>query len=188
MTNLITALDLAQEACEKRIAAEINAPKQKLDDTEALLILRQFAEWCQARGVKWLPATPATVAGFIRFQHANRIAPGIITRLLDAIQVAHDNSNFASPVYTAAVGQELTRILEVKKTPRWPKAELPLFYSLPSGVQAIIARRDEQQSNALRRLQTKVDIHLKKEGNLQCQPENKSTEASTASNQTTPSS
>jgi hypothetical protein len=187
LSDIVSAISLAQEVNEKKIANEINAPKQKLDDTEALLMLRQFAGWCTSRGVKWLPAGPSTVAAFIRLQHANRIAPGIIVRFLDAIQVAHDNSNFASPVYTTAVGQELTQILEIKKTPRWPKAELPLFYSLPSGVQAIIARREEQNSTALRRLQNKVAAFTQK-GNLQCLPENKSTADSTDSKPTMPSS
>jgi hypothetical protein len=163
LSDLVQAIDLAREACEKRIAAEIDAPKHKIDDTEALLILRQFAEWCRSRGVKWLPATPATCAAWIRFQDADRIASETILKAIEAIQAAHNNNNFANPIATTAVRIELGRVLKIKP-PRWPKNELPLFFGLPPEIQAILARRAEQDSTALRRLQNKV-AELAKKGN-----------------------
>jgi hypothetical protein len=53
--SLVDAISLAQDRNAEQLAKEINPPKPKLDDTEALLILRQFAEWCRSRGVKWFP-------------------------------------------------------------------------------------------------------------------------------------
>jgi hypothetical protein len=164
LTNLVQAIDLAQQANEKRIAAEINAPKQKLDDTEALLILRQFAEWCRSRGVKWLPATPSTCAAWMHFQRVNHIAPETITKAIEAIQIAHDQQGFANPIATAAVRAELGRILDIKPPRTWKKEEHLVFNSLPIEVREIIKRHADLDSLALRRLQNRV-AELAKKGN-----------------------
>jgi len=88
LSDIVTAIDFAQQENEKKLAAEINPPKQKLDDAEALAILKSFAGWCQSRGVKWLPAMPATCASWIRYQDANRIKSETILKAIRAIEVA----------------------------------------------------------------------------------------------------
>jgi hypothetical protein len=165
MTNLVTAIDLAQAANEKRIAAEINAPKHKLDDSEALAILRSFAGWCSSRGVKWLPATPATCAAWIRFQDAS-VPVETIEKAIGAIEAVHDQHGYANPIATAAVRAELGRILKLEAPRSWPKADRLKFNSLPIEVRAVIERRASQDSLALRRLQNRV-AELRK-GKLQC--------------------
>jgi hypothetical protein len=171
VSDLVTAIDLAQQANEQRIAAEINVPKHKIDDTEALLILRQFAEWCRSRGVKWLPATPATCAAWMHFQAVNHIAPEIIAKAIEAIQIAHDQQGFANPIATAAVRAELGRILDIKAPRSWNRkiGEDLVFNSLPIEVRAVIKRHADLDSLTLRRLQNRV-AELAKKGN--CNVEN----------------
>jgi hypothetical protein len=165
VSDLVTAIDLATQANEQRIAAEINAPKQKLDDTHALLILRTFAEYCRSRGARWLPAAPATVAAFIRLQHANHIAAEIITKATDAIQIAHDQQGFANPIATAAVRAELGRILDIKAPRSWKKEEHLIFNGLPIEARAVIKRHADLDSLTLRRLQNRVAELAKQKGN-----------------------
>jgi hypothetical protein len=165
LTNLVTAIDLAQQANEKRIAAEINAPKHKIDDTEALLILRDFAEWCRSRGVKWLPATPATCAAWVHFQHVDHIAPETIVKAIEAIQIAHDQHGFANPIATAAVRAELGRILDIKPPRTWKKEEHLVFNGLPIEVCDVIKRHADLDSLTLRRLQNRVAEISKKGSN-----------------------
>jgi hypothetical protein len=164
LTSLVTAIDLAQQANEQRIAAEISAPKHKIDDTEALLILRQFAEWCRSRGVKWLPAAPATCAAWVHFQHVNHIAAETIVKAIEAIQIAHDQHGFANPIATAAVRAELGRILNIKPPRSWKKEEHLVFNSLPIEARDVIKRHADLDSLTLRRLQNRV-AELAKKGN-----------------------
>jgi hypothetical protein len=122
--SLVDAISLAQDRNAEQLAKEINPPKPKLDDTEALLILRQFAEWCRSRGVKWLPAAPAACAAWMHFQHVNHIAPETIVKAIEAIQIAHDQHGFANPIATAAVRAELGRILDIKPPRTWKKKNI----------------------------------------------------------------
>jgi hypothetical protein len=100
---------------------------------------------------------------WIRLQDANRIKPEAILKACDAIGAAHTNNNFANPIISPAVGAELERITKTKAPRSWPKAEQPLFFTLPPEIKAIVSRREEQNSTALRRLQNKVAAISKKE-------------------------
>jgi hypothetical protein len=166
LTALVTAIDLAQAANEKRIADEINSPKHDgPSDAGALMALRSFAGWCTSRGVKWLPAMPSTVAGWIRFQEGHKIAGETILKALEAIEAAHNNATpcYANPIATSAVRSELSRVLKIGPPPSWLKTDWPLFYGLPVEVRAILERRDKQNRVEIRRLQNKVSHLLKKE-------------------------
>jgi hypothetical protein len=165
LTNLATAIDMAVQKNEQRLAAEIAAPKHKIDDSEGLLILRQFAEWCRSRGVKWLPAAPATCAAWVHFQAVNHIAPETIVKAIEAIQIAHDQHGFSNPIATAAVRAELGRILDIKAPRTWKKEEHLIFNGLPIEVRDVIKRHADLDSLALRRLQNKVAEISKKGSN-----------------------
>jgi hypothetical protein len=186
LTNLATAIGLAQERNEQKLAAQIPTPKGELD-AEALLWLKYFSGYCRDCGVKFCPARPATVAAWIRRESGRGLSEEEILAALRAIEQVHDQSNEANPVATSAVRAELGRILEIKAPRSWKKSEALIFNTLPIEVQQIVARRAEQDSLVLRRLQNKV-AELAKKGNLQCQPENKSTADSTDSKPTTQSS
>ena len=172
--TLAEAIGAAQDRNEQRLAAEINAPKHKLDDTEMLLILRSFVGWCKTRGVRALPAAPSTCAAWIRFQDAHHIAPATIEKAIEAIQIAHDEAGAANPIATAAVRAELARILKVEP-PRWNKREQLVFYGLPPEVRAIITRHSLLDSKAVRKAQNEVAelrLQLNQKGNTENESSN----------------
>jgi hypothetical protein len=173
LTNLVTAIDLAQRANEERIAAEISPPKPKLDDTESLLLLRHFAGFCKQRGVKFCPARPATVAAFIRSEAAIGVPPARLFAAMLAIEALHDTQNEANPVACAAPRAELTRVVEADETTSedraklaqvldvrppesWSASERLFFNDLPVEVKEVIYRRDQQQRLAVRRSQNEA--------------------------------
>jgi len=153
--NLPQQIEAAQQKNEAKLAAEIAPPKLEIE-TDALLLLRHFAAWCKERGIKSCPAQPATVAAFIRSQNSIGVQREQIFDALRAIEAMHDNHALPNPVATAAVRVELGRILNIEAPRSWPKADRVKFYSLPIEVRAVIERRAQQDTKALRRLQNEV--------------------------------
>jgi hypothetical protein len=164
MTNLVTAISLAQEKNEAALAQQVASPKAELD-SDALMLLRHFAAFCKSRGVKVCPARPATIAMFIRSENALGVPVERVLASLAAITIMHDQATEANPCACSMPRAELAKILKVDAPRSWPKAERPLFYDLPPEVQAVVARRSEQDSTALRRLQNKVAEISKKGSN-----------------------
>ena len=68
MANLAQAIAEAHSRNEQTLAARIAAPKPQLD-SDALVCVRRFADWCCSKGVPFCPAQPATVAAYIRFEN-----------------------------------------------------------------------------------------------------------------------
>jgi hypothetical protein len=167
--TLVDAISLAQDRNAEELAKEINAPKPKLDDTESLIILRGFAGWARSAGLKWLPATPATCAAWIRFQQANKVPAETIAKAITAIEVLHDQYGHANPIATAAVRAELGRILEVKPPRSWGKknGEDLVFNTLPIEARLVIKRHAEFDSLAIRKIQNRfadLEANLQKKG------------------------
>ena len=77
-----------------------------------------------------------------------------------AIEAAHDRHSLANPVRTAIVRVELNAIVKVDPPRSWPKKEKAMFALLPLDIKSIIALREEQRDNELRRLQSKVAENL----------------------------
>lgn len=70
--------------------------------------LNYFRQWCSDRAAEWLPACPATVAGFVDGQVEDyRIST--IRRRICAITFAHRMSDLANPTDNAAVRLALRR-------------------------------------------------------------------------------
>jgi hypothetical protein len=153
--NLAESIRVAHAKNEARIAAEVATPKSEFD-TEAQLHIRHFAEFCKSRGVPGLPARPATCAMFVRAEHGSGVPAEHIVSALNAIEAIHSDHNLANPIATVAVRTELGRILNLDAPRSWPKADRPLFNSLPIEVRAVIERRAEQDSKVLRRLQNEA--------------------------------
>jgi hypothetical protein len=104
-----------------------------------------------------------TLAAFCRAENAFGVPPDRIFDEVRAVELAHDATGLSNPAATLAVRTELWRILELGDGPRtWPKADRPLWASLPIEVRAVIARREEQTHTALRRLQNRMSDLSKK--------------------------
>src|SRR5689334_6554844 len=104
MSSLAQQIEAAQDRNEQKISTEIGAPKPTLDTT-AILHLRKFADWCKTRGVRACPASPASVAAYIRSLVGTQ--PEQIVEIVHAIELMHDQAGLANPVATAAVRAEL---------------------------------------------------------------------------------
>jgi hypothetical protein len=152
--NLAQAIDAAQATNEKKLAAEIAALKLALE-TDAVLHLRRFAEFCKSRGVKALPCAPPTLAGFVRAENALGVPSDRILDAVRAVELAHDAAAISNPAATAATRAELSRILKIEP-PRWNKEELLVFWGLSPEAQAIVSRHSKLDSNAVRKAQNET--------------------------------
>lgn len=146
--NLANAIAAAHSANEAKLAAQM--PRYDIDD-DARQSVETFVRWCADNGVRACPATPATVALFVR-----SVGAGISAALLDAIAESHDAANLANPVATAAVRAELGRALKITPPRSWNKHEKLLFGALPIDIQAAIERRERERDIQLSRLQVKI--------------------------------
>jgi hypothetical protein len=148
--NLADAISQAHAANESKLAAQVPAYQM---DSQAQRASAAFVRWCNDRGVRPLPAAPATVAAYVQFIGAR---PEEVASALMAIQEIHDEKGMPSPVAAAAVRSTVTRILDLKPPRSWRKAEQLMFAELPIEVRAVIARREEDRDRELRRLQNEL--------------------------------
>jgi len=155
--NLAAEIAAAHAKNEAALASQIITPQL---DIEAELFNRWIA-FCRERGVRHLPGSPAVVAVFIHWLHANHTPQDIILKSLESISAAHSNSNLADPVPCAAPRQAVLDVMKLDP-PRWNKSEQLLWAALPPEVQAVISRRDKQTSTLIRRLQNE-NAELKKQ-------------------------
>ena len=134
--SLVETIERAQIANEKKLAAEVKPPKPELDD-EALRHMARFASWAKSRGVKPLPCAPVTLAAFVRAENAFGVPPDRIFDSVRAVEQTHDAAGLSNPAATLAVRTELGRILNLEAPRTWPKADRPIFNSLPIEVRAV---------------------------------------------------
>jgi hypothetical protein len=185
--NLAVVLEEAERKNQEKLTARISCPALELTP-EARNRFSYFAHWCRDRGVRALPAMPATIAVFIKNEHQAGISGENIWKSVQAIELAHSQDvNLANPVATAVVRQALAEVYAVKAPRSWSSAEHLIFYSLPIELRDVVKRHADLTSLELRRLHNKV-ADLSKKENLKCLPVNQSTVVSTDSKPTTPSS
>jgi hypothetical protein len=153
--NLAQAIAEAHSKNEQTLANSIAAPRPQLA-SDALVCVRRFADWCKSRGVPFCPAQPATVAAYIRYENKSGAKFQRIFETVRAIEQMHDAAGLSNPCATMAVRHELGCIYHIEAPRSWPKADRPLFNSLPIEVRAVIERRAEQDSNAVRRAQNEA--------------------------------
>lgn len=65
--------------------------------------MRCFAKWAEAEGRKWLPATPETVAEFLKWQADAGMTTATIQRRLSSISVAHRRLGVDNPTRNEGV-------------------------------------------------------------------------------------
>jgi hypothetical protein len=143
----------AFERNEANIAAGVIAvvgPESVAGNDERRLFA-PFVKWCDAQGIRYCPAKPATVAAFVC---AESLPPDRLLGTLAAIAQIHDEHRLSNPVATAIVSRALDRTITVEPPRSWPKADKAAFLFLPKQTQAIIARRERDRDRELRRLQS----------------------------------
>ena len=159
--GLVQQIEKAQIANEAKLSKEVERPTFALD-TESELQLRHFQSFCQTRGVRFLPAHPATVASFVFSENSYGVPPAQIMAALEAIETNHDNAGLANSVATSIVRAALGKILTIEGPRSWSKRERLLFNSLPIEVRAVIERRATADTKVVRRLQNEFAL-LKKD-------------------------
>jgi hypothetical protein len=149
--NLAQAIAEVHSKNEKGLAKSIAAPRPQLE-SDALVCVRRFADWCKARGVPFCPTQPATVAAYIRHENKEGANFQRIFDTVRSVEQMHDAAGLSNPCATMAVRHELGCIYHIDAPRSWPKADRPLFNSLPIEVRAVIERRAEQDSKVVKRL------------------------------------
>jgi hypothetical protein len=153
--NLAQSIEAAHQQNEARLAARIAAPRLEIED-EGKRLLGRYISFCKQNGVRYLPSAPATVAAFIKSEHAAGATPEMILKTLEAIEILHSQANAANPVACPAPRAALSEIMKIEGPRSWNKAERLVFAGLAPEVQAIILRHAQIDSNAVRRAQNEA--------------------------------
>jgi hypothetical protein len=150
--GLVQQIEKAQIANEAKLAKQVERPTFELD-TEAQLQWRHFQLFCQTRGVRFQGAHPATVASFVFSENSYGVPPDRIMSGLEAIETSHDNAGLPNPVATSIVRTAVGKVLRLEAPRSWPARDRPKFYTLPVEVQAVVLRRSQQDTKAVRQAQ-----------------------------------
>jgi hypothetical protein len=150
--TLTEIIDRQHQLNEQAIAARIAAPRLDVD-SEGQNLLGNFVKWAKENGVRYLPAAPSSVAVYLRSQYTQGATAETILKTVEAIDAWHVNQNLGSPTATPAVRAILEEILHIDGPRSWSKQERLLFAALPIEIRAIIQRRVQLDSNAVRKAQ-----------------------------------
>jgi hypothetical protein len=156
--NLADAIQKAHVENERAMAAQL--PRYVADD-DAKRGVAPFVRFCGERGVRALPAAPASIAAFVRFVGKDQEA---LAEALAGVAAMHDQHQLPSPTATACVRAALAETLELKPPRWWTEAEKLLFSDLPAEVRTIVSRRDHQRETDMRRLQNELADLKKRQG------------------------
>jgi hypothetical protein len=151
---------LAWDSAERKLAESLPAlpAKELSEDVRARMDV--FLDWCGGKGVRYLPAKPATCAAFIQHQIAAGLDVQGCVALLTAIEQRHHHFGFPNPVRCPAVQAVLDQI--VKSAPRaWTSEERADFALLPPEIRLIIEHREAERDRQLRRMQNEHAAKMK---------------------------
>jgi sirohydrochlorin ferrochelatase len=135
---------------EQQIHSSLATPRVE-PSAEQLRIWQNFERYCQQRGIRAFPASPALVASFLDILSDEELEPAC-----QAIQVICDSIGASSPVATLAVRTVLERRLRSESPRSWSRDDRALFASLPVEVRAVLARRENERDAALRTKQNQL--------------------------------
>jgi hypothetical protein len=122
-----------------------------------LAALSAFSNWCDAKGVRFLPARPATVAQFV----LENACLGIdaVSEVVDHIADMHEAAGLANPVATWIVAEAMDRVSSDTETPRsWPKEHKWRFAQLPCVLRRYLVRHEVQREKTVRRAQNEAAV------------------------------
>src|SRR6516164_5512256 len=109
--NLAEAIAEAHKNNEQAVAKTIAARPVELESDE-LVLVRRFGDFCRAKGVPFLPAAPQTVALFLRTENLGGADYRRIFATAQAIERLHDRAMLSNPVATFVCRNELSRLYE----------------------------------------------------------------------------
>jgi hypothetical protein len=118
-----------------------------------------FETWCREKGLRCLPARPATIAFWI----LDNVALGIdrLLRVVESISAVHEG--LADPTLSPVVTAALATIAPIAPPRHWPKSEKHLFTQMPRALQTFVAAHEMQQDKAFRTATNKALAKLKLE-------------------------
>ena len=151
----IETLNIGDEKTAGEFGRRISLPPLDLS-ADIRTHLDAFNRWAGQRHARRCPARPATVALFALSQNDMGVAIDTILEQLSAIEALHDKFSLPNPVRTAAVRSAMETVVKAAPPRSWPKKDKAAFAMLPSDIQLILAKRQEQMDTEIRRLQSKV--------------------------------
>jgi hypothetical protein len=113
-----------------------------------------FARWCELNCASFCPATPATVARFVRECGALGIE-----RLWPAVQdisKLHTSLGLADPTLGGAAATAIGDIADIPPPRSWPGDQKQRFNSLPYDLQVFVAGHETRREKALRKAQNEA--------------------------------
>lgn len=129
------------QAAEKYISAQLADATRRAYRSDA----RVFAEWCEARQLQPVPATPETVAEFLADQADDGIKPATLRRRIAAIRFAHQAAGLDSPTSSMTVSATLKGICNrvgVKPNRKAPATAPRLREMIQHCPDSLIGKRD----------------------------------------------
>ena len=125
-------------------------------ESDELVLVRRFADFCKAKGVPFLPAAPQSVALFLRTENLGGADYKRIFATAQAIERLHDRAMLSNPVATFVCRNELSRLYEISPPRSWAKVHHPLWASLSVEVRQIIENYAGLASKAVRKAQNEA--------------------------------
>jgi hypothetical protein len=145
---------------EAKLKQHFDVERQPLD-AETLERFSHFQHWANFYSVRYLPARPFSVAGWVIEQVAQKVPPEQIFAVLEAIDKVHDAHGIGTLSQTAPVVAVVAQ-LAVDAPRSWNKHDKALFMCLPPEIRAVIAKREQERDAELRRLHSERDRERKK--------------------------
>jgi hypothetical protein len=109
----------------------------------------EFAAWCERKGVKTLPARPASVALFVL--ENGGLGVDALALMVLKISQFHLRRGQADPTSGYPVATALNRIAKIDEPRSWPKEKKARFTSMPYDLQKYVAAHEGQREKEIRR-------------------------------------
>jgi hypothetical protein len=162
--NLAELLEKQVSFNEQRVAESLSLPAQDIPE-ETRAHFRAFEAWSIARGVRYFPAAPATVAAYLKDQPDQSCLA-----IADAINDFHSILGLASPVPSFAVRAILAEKALGMEHPRsWTPEDRQLLAVVDKPLREVLIQRERERDKGLRLAQNKLSEQRKQFEQLQLQ-------------------
>jgi hypothetical protein len=145
---------------ESALALCFPLPSQELPPEVQSRIV-PFVEWCAVQKVRALPARPATVASYIRYQQDKRLDELAIAESIIAIEILHGAFGESNPCQTPVVLASTAHGPPIDPPRSWDKAAKEEFKFYPRHAQQVVAAREKNRERALRMAQDDAALKRK---------------------------